>query len=552
MKKYLITISALLLGAGMAMADKTPAFPGAEGHGRYVTGGRNGKIIHVTNLNDSGTGSLRAALTAKGDRIVVFDVGGTIHLTKELNISNGNVTILGQTAPGGGITVADYTVTFAADNVICRFVRFRHGTDKSIDDGADASWGRNRHNIILDHCSFSWSIDEVASFYDNENFTMQWCTIGEGLNNAGHGKGAHGYGGIWGGKGASFHHNLLIHNNNRNPRLNGARFNWTNYEAGSPREGLTAIESEEVDLRNCVMYNWGNGNGAYGGTMGSHNIVNNYYKPGPATKNRTRVFQCSKNTEKDANDHGLPVGEFGKFFISGNYMDNTSVAEADRANYDWKGVIYDSGGSRAKVEMAEPCDFGDVTTHTAQNAFDKVTAYAGASYYRDAVDARYADEARTGTATYTGSVSKQPGILDVNADFGGFPELPAGTPIVDSDKDGIPDEWELLNGLNPNDASDALKFTVDPRGWYNNLEVYANQLVEHIVRGGNSDAISAVDEYYPSAQSGIGNITTGGGDVERIEYYDLNGIRLSEPAEGITIRRTVYTSGRVVADKIIK
>lgn len=173
---------------------QAPAFPGAEGHGRYVTGGRGGKIVHVTNLNDSGTGSFREAVKS-GNKIIVFDVAGVIALKSDLKFAD-NITILGQTAPSPGITLRYYTVQPGSNNII-RFLRIRRGQEKDINDGADASWQRNKTGIIFDHCSFSWSIDEVASFYDNNNFTMQWCTVAESLTNPGHSKGAHGYGGIW-------------------------------------------------------------------------------------------------------------------------------------------------------------------------------------------------------------------------------------------------------------------------------------------------------------------------------------------------------------------
>ena len=221
---------AVALGTATAAfaQDDIPAFPGAEGHGRYVQGGRGGKIIHVTNLNDSGEGSLREALEGDAPKIIVFDVGGVIPLQSELEIGS-NTTIAGQTAPQPGITLRYYTVRPNGNNIIIRFIRVRRGQEKEVDDGADAIWAREHTNIILDHCSFSWSIDEVASFYDNNNFTMQWCTVAESLNNAGHGKGAHGYGGIWGGKLASFHHNLIAHVTNRVPRFNGARYDWNGY-----------------------------------------------------------------------------------------------------------------------------------------------------------------------------------------------------------------------------------------------------------------------------------------------------------------------------------
>ena len=167
--------------SAMAQFEKAPAFPGAEGHGRFVTGGRGGKIVHVTNLNDSGTGSLRAAVSGTAKKIVVFDVAGVIALKSNLNIGD-NTTIMGQTAPSPGITVRYFTVQPGNNNII-RFMRFRRGQEKNVDDGADAMWQRNKSNIILDHCSFSWSIDEVASFYDNNCFTMQWCTIAESLLN---------------------------------------------------------------------------------------------------------------------------------------------------------------------------------------------------------------------------------------------------------------------------------------------------------------------------------------------------------------------------------
>lgn len=212
MKKIALLFMAAAFSCDTAFADDAPAFPGAEGHGRYVTGGRGGTVVHVTNLNDSGTGSLRNAVNGS-NRIVVFDVAGVIELKSDLVIKS-NITIMGQTAPSPGITVRYRTVRPNGNNIIIRFIRFRRGEEKDVNDGADAIWTRNYTGMILDHCSFSWSIDEIASFYDNRNFTMQWCTLGEALANPGHTKGEHSYGGIWGGKGASFHHNFLCHMQN--------------------------------------------------------------------------------------------------------------------------------------------------------------------------------------------------------------------------------------------------------------------------------------------------------------------------------------------------
>lgn len=485
-----------------ATMAQAPAFPGAEGFARYTTtGGRGGKVLHVTNLNDSGEGSLREALqNTSGKRIIVFDVSGTIALKSNLSIKYNDVTVEGQTAPGDGITLRDYTLENKANNVIIRFLRIRRGNAVDVNDGADSFWGRNRNNIIIDHCSMSWSIDETASFYDNKNFTMQWCTIAESLNNAGHDKGAHGYGGIWGGKSASFHHNLLAHHTNRCPRLNGARYGW----GGTAKDNYaSSILAEQVDLRNNVMYNWGQGNGAYAGMGGYHNIVNNYYKYGPATKNKDRVFQCGHTS--NASGEVIPVNTYGHFYINGNYVRDKGE------NYDWKGVIVDDGNTTVwdTIRLSEPIATGTVTTHSAQKAFDKVLAYAGASYKRDAVDARYAEEAKNGTATYKGSVTKLAGIIDSQDDVQGWPVLKSKPKLADTDNDGMPDVWETANGLNPNDASDAATYTLDSKGYYTNIEVYCNSLVEDLIKAENEDAIENVDEYYPEVKK-----------TEGVPYYD--------------------------------
>ena len=259
--------------------SQVPAFPGAEGHGRYTTGGRGGAVVHVTNLNDSGTGSFRDAVSKK-NRIVVFDVGGVIALKSDVSLKE-NITVAGQTAPSPGITLRYYTVRPGANNII-RFIRIRRGQERDVNDGADATWQRQITGGMLDHCSFSWSIDEVASFYDNNNFTMQWCTVGESLVHSGHKKGPHGYGGIWGGKLASFHHNMILHVANRSPRFNGARYNWSGYTSNklySQYKWENTLQAENVDFRNCVIYNT---NGCYGGPGGGQiNMVGNYYKSGP-------------------------------------------------------------------------------------------------------------------------------------------------------------------------------------------------------------------------------------------------------------------------------
>lgn len=525
MIKKLFTILSIALFGVTAAQAQAPAFPGAEGHGRYVTGGRGGKVIHVTNLNDSGTGSLRAAVSGSAKKIVVFDVGGVIALKSNLSIGD-NTTIAGQTAPAPGITLRYYTIQPNGNNIVIRFIRSRRGQEKDVNDGADAIWTRNKTGMILDHCSFSWSIDEVASFYDNNNFTLQWCTICESLNNAGHGKGAHGYGGIWGGKLASFHHNLIAHVNNRSPRFNGARYEWQGYTSNylyNQYQWGNEVQAEIVDFRNCVIYN--SGNGCYGGPGGGYvNIINNYYKTGPAAET-SRVTTVSIANSTSSSDHKKYWDMTSRYYIKGNQVN-------DNANYDWTNVSYDSGvftinGDRytydnnhyygdtvtyvkndngddcVKIKLDGPTLKGEITTHSAATAYNKVLDYAGASLDRDDVDKRYADETKNGTATYSGSVTGKKGRIDLVSDVNGYTEETFGktmrTDGFDSDNDGMPDLWETVNGLNPNDVSDANTYTLDSsKQWYTNLEVYLNSLVEDIMKAGNTDATETVDEYYPT------------------------------------------------------
>ena len=520
-KKIALTVMAAV--ASVALMAQVPSFPGAEGHGRYVPGGRGGKVVHVTNLNDSGTGSLRAAVSGNEKKIIVFDVGGVIALNSNLTIGD-NTTIAGQTAPYPGITIRYYTVNPGSNNVI-RFIRVRRGQEKDVNDGADAIWNRHKNQMILDHCSFSWSIDEVASFYDNNNFTMQWCTIAESLNNAGHDKGAHGYGGIWGGKLASFHHNLIAHVNNRSPRFNGARYNWTGYTANqhySQYKWGNAVQAENVDFRNCVVYNCGNG--CYGGPGGGQvNMVNNYYKTGPAAST-SRITTVSVANSTSSSDEDIYWGMTSRYYISGNQLNSTTNADWSYVNYDdgvytINGERYSpdpnnyygssvahknnsSGVSCVRIKMDDPCPAGEVTTHTAAKAFDKVLANAGASLDRDNVDTRYMTEAKNGTATYTGSVTKKKGRIDLVSDVNGYTEANFGTgsrpSVYDTDRDGMPNAWETANGLNPNDASDGATYTLDSKKYYTNLEVYLNSVVQDIMLDGNADADDAVSEYYPA------------------------------------------------------
>lgn len=553
--KILITAAAIFMAATITAHAQAPAFPGAEGHGRYATGGRGGTVVHVTNLNDSGTGSFREAVTKGNNRIVVFDVAGVIALKSDIKISKSNITVLGQTAPYPGITLRYYTLNIAGDNIIIRFLRCRRGQEKDVNDGADACWGRNKKNIILDHCSFSWSIDEVASFYDNNNFTMQWCTIGESLVDAGHGKGAHGYGGIWGGKLASFHHNMILHVANRSPRFNGARYNWTGYTSNSlysQYQWENAVQAENVDFRNCVIYN---ANGCYGGPGGGQiNMVGNYYKSGPGAT-IDRLTTVSIGNSGNASGHEIYWDMTSRYYLENNMIDgyeagwskmrydndvpqqNSTYYTNDPNHYYGSDLTYTkvNGTDCLPIKLDNAAPIGEITTHNAATAYEKVLSYGGASLYRDEVDERYMNEARNKTATYTGSVTGKKGLIDVVADCNGYTEenFPTGSrdAAFDTDKDGIPDDWELANGLNPNSAADGKTKTLDSKGYYTNLEVYANSLVEDIMKAGNADAETGFDEYYPSynTTSGVEEriVTKPTADI----YYTLNGTRVCHPTQ---------------------
>lgn len=533
-------------------------------------------------------------------------MAGVIALKSDLKIGD-NITILGQTAPSPGITLRYYTVQPGNNNII-RFLRIRRGEEKNINDGADATWQRNKTGIIFDHCSFSWSIDEVASFYDNNNFTMQWCTVAESLTNPGHSKGAHGYGGIWGGKLASFHHNFIGHLMNRGPRFNGARYGWTGYTSNknySTYQWKNTVQAENVDFRNCVMYNAQDT--CYGGPGGGQiNIVNNYYKAGPShslkgttlnglkvnvssgkergSQDRITLVTLSTSSNSDKN-HPELYDMTSRYFINGNTTETTKGSVTK--NQDWKGISYDkgipslngeyyspdaknfygdnvahvtiSGKSCVKIKMDAPAPTGEVTTHSAAESFSKVLAYSGASLYRDEIDARYMEEAKTGTAKYKGSITQSPGIIDKVADVNGYTEANFGTASrpadFDTDKDGIPDSWETANGLDPNDATDALTYSLDSKEYYTNLEVYANSLVEDIMKQGNADAENKVDEYYPAWKNPTGIsqiITSNPSELAEVKYYSLNGTLLSAPQKGINIRKMLFQNGKTVVDKVIK
>ena len=495
---------------------KARAFPGAEGGGMYTTGGRGGTVYHVTSLADDGSkGSLRYGLSQSGKRTIVFDVAGRIDLRSKLNITKGDVTIAGQTAPGDGICISGYPVQIAASNVIIRFIRFRMGDVNKTEDDALQIMSHTDDvysNIIIDHCSVSWSTDECASFYGMKDFTFQWHIVSESLRNSIHDKGPHGYGGIWGGTNATYHHNLLAHHDSRNPRID---------------HDYVSTQKGPVTISNNVVYNW-EGNTCYGGesynnsnTYRQYNFINNYYKPGPVTPSShiwllnptVSCDNCSKMSvypDKSTIPSGYSIVP-GHFYMDGNIM----YGKSDITSNNWKAGESTSVGVRidankvSSIKESTPFECNAMSVHSAQTVFEQVLTYAGASYSRDVVDERIADETRRGAFTYEGSntdpkkktkdaqgneiwVSVErsyKGLIDTQSDVGGWPAYEASeadlNALRDSDGDGIPDEIEDSWGLNKNNASDGGTFTLDPKKRYTNLEMYLHYLVKDIVAQGN-------------------------------------------------------------------
>ena len=436
------------------------AFPGAEGFGKYASGGRGGKVVAVTNLNDKGQGSFRHALEQYPNEplTVIFNVSGIIELESNIVIKRSNLTIAGQTAPGEGICLKNYSFILNGasskgnhGNIIIRFIRSRPGgTDKRGLYGFDME---NCHNVIVDHCSFSWANEECAAMYDTKNITVQWCIVSEGLYNAGHAKGRRSYGGVWGGQFASYHHNLIAHQNNRAVRFNGSRAHDT-----------IAL----IDYRNNVIYNWGNTNACYGGEvniaggLSQVNIVNNYYKPGPAAPPELKFVHASYQKE---NSKGT-----GQWYVNGNVMegDNSLTKKNTR------GVDLSEAGHPENAIATAPFSMAVVLpVQSAIDAYNDVLKFAGAVLpKRDAVDERVIRETKTGTASGKGVFGKA-GIIDIPFVVGGWPEYKSENAATDTDLDGMPDAWEKKNGIDPSDAADRNKAG---KNGYTMLENYLNEL----------------------------------------------------------------------------
>jgi pectate lyase len=448
MKKIFIVILLMIIISSLPLFAQLVAFPGAEGFGSSATGGRGGRVIEVTNLNDSGPASLREAIEATGPRTIVFRISGTIDLDSVLSIKNGDVTIAGQTAPGDGICLKNYSLFLEGNNIVLRFIRCRIGDLAKFQD--DAIHGLQGKNVIVDHCSFSWSIDETASFYDRiENLTVQWSLISESLNNSTHKKGEHGYGGIWGGINTTFHHNLFAHHTSRTPRFN----NGNNHH-----------KDEYVDCVNNVMYNWGL-NSTYGGEEGNHNLRFNYYKPGPATRKnvRGRILE--------------PFDTAANWYVYGNFMEGNPEVTAD----NWNGGVQGKYAEyNTKKRALNPFPTAPISIQKPREAYASILQNVGACVpKRDTLDERILSETKTGTAKY-GKLwgGGGTGIIDSQNDVGGWPELKSLPAPVDSDHDGMPDDWEQSHGLNPNNPDDRNTSNADG---YTMLELYLNSLVSHVM-----------------------------------------------------------------------
>jgi pectinesterase len=518
-------IQLFLLLITITATAQTPAFPGAEGAGMYTTGGRGGKVLYVTSLKDTEEpGTLRWAINQKGPRTILFKISGQIRLKSPLKINHGDLTIAGQSAPGDGICISDYATIVSADNVIIRFLRFRLGDNSG--SAEDALSGYRNNRVIIDHCSMSWGVDELSSFYDNSHFTLQWCFLTESLRSSSHPKGRHGYGGIWGGQQASFHHNLLAHNDSRNPRFCGSRY------SNKP-------ELERVDFRNNVIYNWGSNN-IYAGEGGSYNIVSNYFKPGPASgKGSLKRFL---NPYADDGKNQQPAGVYGSFYVRGNYLHgNPSVTTDNVLGIEMDDTFKEYAPTVKLKDILADNEFSmlPVTTHTAVEAYEKVLAYGGCSLVRDLHDRRYVANVLDSTYSFEGSAGSTHGLIDSQQDVGGWPEYKTYNLYNDEDGDGIPDGW--LEKNHPGKKATDL----NSEG-YTLLEVYLNGLVEHLMpgynpeeQGNNKSNTAKKEKRLVVDQSGKGDFTTLQQAIDAVRAFDPDYVTTIFVKEGIYYEKIV-------------
>tara|TARA_R110000765_G_scaffold357151_1_gene447250 strand:+ start:122 stop:1438 length:1317 start_codon:yes stop_codon:yes gene_type:complete len=437
MRNLILTVAITMLAMFQARSQQL-AFPTAEGYGKYTVGGRGGEVFEVTNLDNSGEGSLREALEAEGPRTVVFRISGTIE--GNFSIKNDSITIAGQSAPGDGICIKG-NLTVGADNIIIRYIRVRFDPAMGENDGIG---GRYHKNIIFDHISASWSTDETMTLYHNENTTVQWCIIAEACP-----KGTtdeHRFGGIWGNNYGTWHHNLFAHNSSRNPRwASGSGFN---------------------DYRNNVIYNWAYAS-SYGGEAhqvgdrrkppiehSTINMIANYYKLGPATESKVNSIIVAPSSRDDDADAG-------KWWVSENFVEGSpNVTQDNLLGVTQTGSTY---------RLNEPWPAMKIKQETAKEAFQSVLDHSGCSFpKRDKVDADIIDDVLHGTAKYGDK-----GIIDKPSDVGGWPELKSSPAPIDTDHDGIPDYWEIENKLDKQNPDDRNIVASDG---YTMLEKYLNNI----------------------------------------------------------------------------
>jgi len=525
----------------ISQTNRVIAFPGAEGGGMYATGARaalengsNIEVYHVTNTNDRGEGSFRDAVS-KGNRIIVFDVAGNIQLDSSINISKNNLTILGQTAPGDGVCFSGNNIKVSGENIILRYLRFRVGSKLKDGSYTRAQDGLeitdNTRNVIIDHCSISWGTDENLSAYAVKDVTIQWSIIAEALNQSIHAKGEHGYAGIWGGVNLTVHHNLIATHKSRNPKIGTS-------ETVAMTAGYRDDETV-VDIRNNVIYNWGDKAG-YGAENGAEvNIVNNYYKPGPATPagKRSRIFELSPGNKYQPNWSG-------KIYASGNYIDVDSN-DSDKTNADlvnknnWQverrtGVYLDaSNPSYVKLDAPNTTYLKDypIVTQTAQEAYQAVLNGAGARLPKlDVVDQRIINNVinRTAPMGSNGSV----GLVDDPTDGSkgapegiyneyGYPEYsydPSSIP-TDTDRDGIPDIWEDRMGLNKLNPNDSVNIGPDGYTW---LEIYVEEAITK--PSANSETLPKVELISPANDQVVdGSVLLSAGvtgsNITKVDFY---------------------------------
>ncbi len=502
-----------------------PAFPGAEGGGMYATGGRGGDVYVVTNLNDSGEGSLRYGIETApaAGRTIVFDVGGTIQLESTLTFKQKqNITIAGQTAPGDGITIEGYDTNISdSQNIVIRFVRFRVGSRNLIKggDSMDALWGRDNDTFMIDHCTFSWNTDETLSTYRGRNGTVQWCIISESLTVSGHSKGRHGYGGIFGGDNTVFQYNLLANHTSRNPRIGGGSMSDPIADAKDPTK---TPSTATLQLSNNVLYNQGF-YPCYGGGYAYTNYINNYVKPGVGT--RDNIMDSLINVGEN--------GKFGGFYVNGNILEGNDAISADNAlgiKEDAPNYISATPYTTSDATKFDFDAFATVKLVSAEDCYDLVLNSAGATYpVRDAIDARVVAQVKTDTGFY----------VNRPEEVGGYPARTVTAEDegrVDSDHDGIPDDWETAHGLDPNsppDDLDSIKPATNdsnsPNYGYSWLEVYCNELVKDVVANGytalnpdvtidlaNNTLVNEGDNVTVTANA----TANGGATIDKVEFYN--------------------------------